>query len=492
MMEVYMSGEERLEIIVGGDNVFKEGDVLEEYSEDLSFVPKVRPEYVVKPENTKQVQDIVEWANETSTPLVPVSSGPPHLRGDSVPGVDGAVIVDLSRMNRIIRIDNQNRVAMIEPGVTFDELQPELVKAGMCAYMPLYPRRSKSVIGSMLEREPITMPAHHWDATDPMLCAEIVFGSGHVLRGGEAAGPDTKEEQWEIGKAQMTPMGLSQFNEHRLISGAQGTIGIVTWATLKCRYLSRLNRTFLVSSNDLVQLIDLSYKLLRIRLGDHCFILNSLNLACLLGQTTQEIDRLKNKLLPWVLIVSFEGYGDHAEDKVQYQEADFRDIARSYPLELVTEISGTATQDLSKLLSLSSSEPYWKLRYKGGCHDIFFLTTLEKTPNFISAAASLMSSQEFPVENAGVYLQPMVQGTSCHCEFNLYTDTTRQTEIDKARNLVNEGSRDLARQGGFFSRPYGAWADFAYSGAAETITMQKQIKKIFDPNSIMNPAKLCF
>lgn len=485
-----MSEKESLGKIVGSKNVLGDGEILEKYSRDLSFVPKVRPRYVVKPENAKQVQNIVQWANETLTPIVPVSSGPPHFRGDSVPSVGGAIIVDLSRMKKIIRVDPRNRVAMIEPGVTFTDLQPELKKAGLCAYTPLSPRRSKSVIGSMLEREPITMPSHHWDATDPMLCAEIVFGTGDILRGGEAAGPDTIEEQWQIGKAQMTPMGLSQFNEHRLISGAQGTIGIVTWSTLKCRLLSQLNRTFLIPSENIEPLIDLSYHLLRIRLGDHCFILNGLNLACLLARKAPEIEELKNILPPWVLVVSFEGYGELPEEKVQYQEADFRDMAQSCHLKPATMISGASAKDVSDLLSLPSAEPYWKLRFRGGCHDIFFLTTLDKTPGFMAAACTLAQARRFPIENTGVYIQPMVQGTSCHLEFNLYCDPSKQIELDRTKWLVNEGSRDLAKQGAFFSRPYGAWADFAYSGATETVVMQRKIKKIFDPNGILNPDKL--
>jgi len=477
--------------IVGSKNVFEDSETLEGFSGDLSFVLKVRPRYVVRPESAEQVKKIVEWANETLTPLVPVSSGPPHFRGDSVPSVGGAVIVDLSRMKRIIRIDPQNRVAMVEPGVTFTGLQVELNKVGLCAYTPLCPRRSKSVIGSMLEREPVTMPAHHWDSTDPMLCAEIVFGTGDILRGGEAAGPDTIEEQWEIGKAQMTPMGLSQFNEHRLLSGAQGTIGIVTWSTLKCRLISKRSRTLLIPSENITPLIDLSYRLMRIRLGDHCFILNSLNLACLLARTTQEINELRAELPPWALIVSFEGYGELPEEKVQYQEADFRDMARSCQLEPVTTILGRSTEDISALLSLPSDEPYWKLRYKGGCYDIFFLTTFDKTPEFVSATSALAQSHQHPVEDIGVYIQPIVQGTSCHCEFNLYADLSRPNALNRIKWLVNEGSRDLAKQGGFFSRPYGSWVDFAYGGAAETVIMQRKVKKIFDPNGIMNPAKLC-
>jgi hypothetical protein len=486
-----MTEEKKLKEIVGAGNFSHEQATLGEYSEDLSFVPKVRPRYVVKPGNAEQVQKIVEWANETLTPLIPVSSGPPHFRGDTVPNVGGTVIVDLSRMKKILRVDSFNRLAMVEPGVTFAELQSELTKAGLYAYMPLCPRSSKSVIGSMLEREPITMPAHHWDCTDPMLCAEIVFGTGDKLRGGEAAGPDTIEEQWELGKAQMTPMGLGQFNEHRLISGAQGTIGIVTWSTLKCRFLSKTNRTFLVPSAQIEPLIDLSYKLLRIRLGDHLFLLNGLNLACLLAKTPDRIQELRSILPPWALIVSFEGYGELPEDKVRYQEADFIDMAQSCQIEPKTTLSGVSADELAVILSRPSVEPYWKLRLKGGCNDIFFLTTLDKIPVFVSAISRLMYTHRYPVESMGVYIQPVVQGTSCHCEFNLYHDPAKKNELDNIRWMVNEGSRDLAKQGGFFSRPYGAWADFAYTGAAEAVAMQRKMKKIFDPKGILNPGKLC-
>ena len=483
-----MNGKEALEKIVGSQNVLDSLPVLEAYSGDLSFVPRIKPRCVVKPENAQEVQKIVQWANETLTPLVPVSSGSPHFRGDSVPGVGGAVIVDLNRMKRIVRIDPHNRVALIEPGVTYTQLQPELAKAGLSAYLPLSPRSTKSVIGSMLEREPITMPAHHWDASDPLLCAEIVFGTGDILRGGEAAGPDPIEKQWELGKAQMTPMGLGQFNEHRLISGAQGTIGIVTWSTLKCRYLAKLSRTFLVPAQNIEPLIDLSYQLLRIRLGDHLFILNGLNLACLLAGNAAEIEALKKGFPEWVLIVSFEGTGEMPEEKVQYQEADFQDIARFCNVKPATALPGAPEGAVTSWLSSPSAEPYWKLRHKGGCHDIFFLTTLDKTPDFLAAVSAL----QYPPGDVGVYIQPIVQGTSCHCEFNLFADPLKPAEVENARWMVHEGSRKLAKMGAYFSRPYGDWVDFAFDGSAEAVVMQRKVKKIFDPKGILNPAKLRF
>ena len=114
--------------IVGDKNVLDNEDVLEEYSRDMSFVPRVRPRCIVKPKGAEEVQSLVKWANEALTPLVPVSSGGPHFRGDTVPSTGGAVIVDLSEMKQVLRVDRRNRIAMIEPGVTFSGLIPTLEK----------------------------------------------------------------------------------------------------------------------------------------------------------------------------------------------------------------------------------------------------------------------------------------------------------------------------------------------------------------------------
>ena len=74
------------------------------------------------------MEALIAWANETGTPLVPVSSGAPHFYGDTVPGVPGAVIVELTRMNTIRRIDRRNRMVVIEPGVSYGQLQAALAE----------------------------------------------------------------------------------------------------------------------------------------------------------------------------------------------------------------------------------------------------------------------------------------------------------------------------------------------------------------------------
>ena len=130
------------------------------------------------------------------------------------------------------------------------------------------------------------------------------------------------------------------------------------------------------------------------------------------------------------------------------------------------------------------------MRFKGGFQDIFFLTTLDKTPDFTAAMSDLAQQYKYPLENIGVYIQPIVQGTSCHCEFNLYYDPAQESET--AKRLISAAGEELAGMGGFFSRPYPAWKDTAYRNAEGTLAMQRKIKEIFDPNGILNPGKLCF
>jgi FAD/FMN-containing dehydrogenase len=96
------------------------------------------------------------------------------------------------------------------------------------------------------------------------------------------------------------------------------------------------------------------------------------------------------------------------------------------------------------------------------------------------------------LENIGIYIQPIVQGTSCHCELDLYYDPASVAEREAAKRLSRAIIQAIASQGGFFSRPYPAWKDIAYARATSTAVMQKKIKEIFDPKAIMNPGKLCF
>ena len=85
-----------------------------------------------------------------------------------------------------------------------------------------------------------------------------------------------------------------------------------------------------------------------------------------------------------------------------------------------------------------------------------------------------------------------MQGTSCHCEFNLFYDPDNAGEVNRVKELSNSVIRKLLNAGAFFSRPYGESAGMIINRDAATAVALKKVKFITDPNKIMNPGKLCF
>jgi hypothetical protein len=247
----------------------------------------------------------------------------------------------------------------------------------------------------------------------------VIYGSGDLFRTGSASCPGNLKEQWKVGGAQIFAEGPSQTDFVRIIHGAEGTIGIVTWATVTCRVLPKNENHFLISSENLDQLIDVTYKLMWKKLGEKCLILNNHTLASVLGQDRAEVETMRSDLPPWILYFSLEAGGLMPEEKVAYQEAEFLEVAEAFGLKPLGAISGIEADHLAAVLNRPSSEPYWKLRFKGGWQDIFFLTTMDKAETYVAKALALANAYQYPKEDMGVYIQPTVQGTNCHCEFGL-------------------------------------------------------------------------
>jgi FAD/FMN-containing dehydrogenase len=491
--EATMIAEDKLVEIVGAGNINREPATLKEYSRDMSFVNAIKPECVVRPGNMVHIEAIVKLANETLTPLVPVSSGPPHFRGDTVPGIGGAVIVDLSSMKKIIRIDRMNRVAMFEPGVTFEKLIPAVAKEGLRLNLPLLPRRSKSVTGSLLEREPVVMPKYHWDIGDPLACVEVIFGTGDMFRTGAAAGPGTLEEQWTAGGAQKEAAGPSAFSLYRVIQGAQGAMGIVTWASVRCELIPRLEEPFLVGSSQLDKILEMVHWLIRLRLVNECFVLNDANLAAIMARKwPHDYRELKDTLPPLVLFFNIAGYEYLPEERVSGQIKDMMEIAQRVGLEPAQAIGEVSAYELLETVKRPSREPYWKLHHKGACHDIFFITIYDNLPGLLDTMYDEAHRIGYPASEMGIYLQPIVQGTNCHCEFNLFYDPENQSDSDRVKELSDRVITSLMAKGAFFSRPYGTNARTIINRDAATAAALKKVKSMLDPSNIMNPGKLCF
>jgi FAD/FMN-containing dehydrogenase len=86
----------------------------------------------------------------------------------------------------------------------------------------------------------------------------------------------------------------------------------------------------------------------------------------------------------------------------------------------------------------------------------------------------------------------MVQGTNCHCEFNLFYDPTNPREVARVKTLYTKATEALMKVGAFFSRPYDTTARMIVNQNAASVDALNRVKGVLDPNHIMNPGKLCF
>lgn len=482
-----------LKNIVGSQNVINERVMLDSYASDMSFVSAIKPDCIVKPKDADEIKKIMDLARKTGTPLIPVSSGPPHFRGDTVPSVGGAIIVDLSGMKKIIRVDRINRVAMFEPGVTFGELIPAVTKKKLRLNIPLLPRSTKSVTASMLEREPVVLPTYHWDIADPLECVEIIFGTGDLFRTGAAAGPGSLEEQWAAGGAQVEAAGPSSASWYRIIGGSQGTMGIVTWSSARCEILPRLEEPFIVGSPRLDAIMEMVHWLIRLRIPNECFILNNTNLATIMaGGKPLDYQATKNNLPAWILFYNLAGYEYFPEERIKAHEKDIGEIAQGANLEPTRSAGSVSAFDLLKKVQAPSGDFYWKQPGGWNCHEIFFISNFQKVGLLVDTMFEAADKASYTTTNMGVYIQPLVQGSNYHVEFNLFYDPENAKEANRVKELTASVINPLISRGAFFSRPYGESARAILNKDAATVQALRKVKTILDPDNVMNPGKLCF
>ncbi|MDD2735532.1 MAG: FAD-binding oxidoreductase [Desulfuromonadaceae bacterium] len=481
---------ENLAMIVGKDQVSDAEQILSAYGSDESFVSPGLPAYVVKVKTAQQVQQIINYAKEKRMPVIPVSSpGGPRLRGDTIAS-QGGMILDLSGMDRILNVDRMDKIAVIEPGVTFDQLEQALRQKGLRAFKPLLPRRTKSVLASYLEREPVVVPRDHWDAIDPLVTMEVIFGTGDLFRTGSASSPPADlQKQLDAGLRQCFAAGPGSTSLSRVVQGSQGTMGVVTWGSVICGILPEIDNTWFLTAATPEPLIDLSYQLSRRRLGEEHFLVNAFQFATMMADKG-EIAALAEKLPAWILTVKLTAGGMLPEEQMAYQEKDLRELAQARGVELKSAVMGISGKALAELLD-NPPEEFYKMKHRGAFQDIFFTTTLDKTPGHVAVMEEVVR-HHYPSNEIGIYLQPMVQGSSCHCEFNLAYDPTDRAKTSNLKALYLDAGAKLAGNEAFFSRPYGPWADLVYGKNGEATALLKRVKKMLDPEGILNPGRLCF
>jgi len=444
------------------------------------------PICILRPGNSDELGAIIQYANENNLCLTVTSSAGVHRKG-GIANFGEHILIDLSGWKKIDLIDRRNRVCRVEPGVTYAELLPALAAHGMTLPVPLSPRDGKSVLAAMMDREPCIWANKQWDSGDPVASTEFFFGSGERFRTGAAGGPGSIEQQRQSGGAQKHPAGPSQMDFHRVVQGSQGTMGIVTWITLRTEIMPTVQETYLVGAERLDDLLDYVYVVQRGMLGEQSFILNKTAAALLISNGNRSIfDEIRNSLPEFICLQNIAGFERLPKERLAYHKQDIERIVQQNKLKLEPRIGKLAAADLLERATHPCGETDWRDSLRGNCLSIFFQSTLDRMPALLIVFVETAKEFSFAESKIGVYIQPMVQNHTCHLELMIPCETGNAEGLQQ---LERQATKRLMKAGAFFSRPYGSAAELVWAQNPNNTRLVRIIKGIFDPNQVLQRSK---
>ncbi|MEM2715610.1 MAG: FAD-binding oxidoreductase, partial [Candidatus Thermoplasmatota archaeon] len=216
---------------IDNSRIFLKKCELYAYGFDAS-IHHATPDIVIKPKNASEVEKIVKIANEHCIPVIARGAGT-ALCGQAVP-IYGGILLDMTGMNKIKEINVNDLYCVVEPGVVYANLNEELAKYGF--FFPPTPGSGDvCTIGGMIAVNASGARAIKYGATrDYVLGLEVVFPYGRKRLGG------------------FTLKNSSGYQIERLIVGSEGTLGIITEATIRLVPLPEKRAVALLPFNDVI------------------------------------------------------------------------------------------------------------------------------------------------------------------------------------------------------------------------------------------------
>ena len=198
--------------LVGGDKASTVDAVLEQHARGESFDRARRPDVVVFPESTEDVASVLRFADARGVPVTPVAVNS-SLEGHTVP-LYGGISLDVMRMNRILEFHPEDLSIVVQPAVTYPKVNERTRHSGL--FFPVDPGAHASIGGMIATNASGTAAVRYGVTSDWVLALEVVMPTGEVIRTGSRARKSS-----------------SGYSLTRLMCGSEGTLGVITEATLR-------------------------------------------------------------------------------------------------------------------------------------------------------------------------------------------------------------------------------------------------------------------
>ncbi|MDA0361751.1 MAG: FAD-binding protein [Proteobacteria bacterium] len=177
-----------------------------------AYFPHMPPDAVIYPETAEDISNILEICSKFNCPVIPWGTGT-SLEGHSL-AINGGVTVDLTKMKNVLSIDQEDMVAVVQPGITRMELNEQLKSTGL--FFSVDPGADASIGGMASTRASGTTTVKYGTMADNVLAMQVILADGRTIRTGS--------------KARKSSAG---YDLTRLFIGSEGTLGIITELTLK-------------------------------------------------------------------------------------------------------------------------------------------------------------------------------------------------------------------------------------------------------------------
>jgi len=447
-----------LQGIVGKDQVSTDRADLICHSYDATQ-QQFLPEAVVYPASAEEISLIMKMANAEKIPVFPRGAGS-GFTGGSLP-VAGGIVLVTRRLDKILRIDEENLVAEVEPGVVTEQFQQAVEKVGL--FYPPDPASLKfsTLGGNVAECAGGPRCVKYGVTKDYILGLEVVTPQGDIIRtGGE------------------TMKGVVGYDLTKLMVGSEGTLGIITKIVIKLLPLPEAKKTMLV----LFDSIDGAAK------GVSAIIQNKIIPTTLEFMDAATIDCVRKATsldLPEaakaVLIIEVDG----DRDVLERQAKRILDIVE--PLGVVdTRVANTPAE----------SEEIWKVRrsvspsLRNVNPDKFnedICVPRSRVPDMIRKVEAIAKTYSIPIVNFG-------HAGDGNIHVNVMIDKKVSGEMEKADKAIKEIFAAALELGGTMSGEHGIGITKAPYIPMEldpaAVAYMKTIKKALDPNNILNPGKI--